>query len=242
MKSLVHFLAPPSTCGYLPDQSWRLEYEFFSELSPAEYLVRLEHGWRRFGGTLFRPRCPACAACRSLRVLVDQFQPNRSQRRVRKVNEGVVSLRIGPPSVKRAKLDLYDRYHAFQADHKGWPVHEPKDMASYANSFVENPFATEEWCYYLRHDDPAEERLIGVGYVDRLPGALSAIYFFHDPGERHRSLGIWNVLSVIDYARELRLPLVYLGYYVEGCGSMEYKAHFTPNQIFGPDGKWHDFR
>ena len=236
MKSEIHFLAPPGPCGYLPDQTWRLEYEFFSKLSAAEYLSRMENGWRRFGASVFRPRCPACNACRSLRVLVERFQPNRSQRRVRKANQAVITLRRGLPGVSRAKLDLYDRYHAFQAETKGWPWHEAKNMASYANSFVENPFPTEEWCYELG------DRLVGVGYVDVLPGALSAIYFFYDPDERGLSLGIWNVLNVIDRARELRIPYVYLGYFVEGCRSMEYKAGFRPNQIRGPDGRWRDFR
>ena len=236
MKSVCHFLAPPGPCGYLPEQTWRLEYEFFSKLTAAEYLVRLEQGWRRFGASVFRPRCPACNACRSLRVLVERFQPNRSQRRVRKANEDVLSLRIGSPSVSRCKLDLYDRYHAMQSEYKGWPLHEAKDKDSYANSFVENPFPTEEWCYFL------EDRLVGVGYVDHLPGALSAIYFFHDPDERPRSLGTWNVLKVIERAQELHIPFVYLGYFVEGCATMQYKASFRPNQVLSANGRWTDFR
>src|SRR5262249_55935639 len=127
MKSVCHFLAPPGPCGYLPEQTWRLEYEFFSKLTAGEYLVRLEHGLRRLGASVFRPRCPACNACRSLRVLVERFQPNRSQRRVRRANEGSITLQIGSPSVTRAKLDLYDRYHGMQSDVKGWPRHEAKD-------------------------------------------------------------------------------------------------------------------
>jgi arginine-tRNA-protein transferase len=81
-----------------------------------------------------------------------------------------------------------------------------------------------------------------VGYVDDLPGGLSAIYFFYDPEERHRSLGTWNVLSVIENARQRRIPFVYLGYYVEDCTSLAYKGQFVPNQIRGPDGSWRDFR
>ena len=34
----------------------------------------------------------------------------------------------------------------------------------------------------------------------------------------------------------------YLGYYVEGSAGMEYKTHFVPNQLRGPDGVWRDFR
>jgi len=236
MKSSYHFMAPEGPCGYLPDQTWRLEYEIFSKLTAAEYLVRLEKGWRRFGASAFRPRCQACTACRSLRVLADRFRPNRNQRRVRKTNEKVVTMQIGPPCVTRAKLELYDRYHARQSENKGWPHHDPKDKAGYANSFVENLFLTEEWCYYLK------ERLVGVGYVDHLPGALSAIYFFHEPDERRRSLGTWNVLKVIERAKELQIPYVYLGYFVEGCPSMQYKATFRPNQILTPDGSWQDFK
>ena len=236
MESLLRFLAPAGPCGYLPHETWRLEYEFFSELSAAEYLKRMENGWRRFGFSVFRPQCPACNACRSLRVLADRFQPNRSQRRVRKANERAIRLQIDSPRVTRAKLDLYDRYHDMQSDVKGWPRHEAKDKNSYSNSFVENPFPTEEWCYFL------EDRLVGVGYVDHLPSALSAIYFFHDPGERPRSLGTWNVLQVIERAQELNIPYVYLGYFVEGCPSMQYKASFRPNQVLSPDGNWRDFQ
>jgi leucyl-tRNA---protein transferase len=236
MHSICRFLAPPTRCGYLPEQVWRLEYEMVAGATPADYMRRMLQGWRRFGDTFFRPQCPHCQACRSLRVLVERFRPDRSQRRARKANEGDVRACIGAPSVSREKLLLYDRYHAFQADQKGWPEHPAKDAASYADSFVENPFPTQEWCYYLG------DRLVGVGYVDDLPGGLSAIYFFYDPDERQRSLGTWNVLNLIEHARQRRIPHVYLGYYVEGCGSMQYKGRFAPNQVLGPDGAWHDFR
>jgi leucyl-tRNA---protein transferase len=235
MKSAFRFVAPPGQCGYLPDQTWRMEYELVHELTPAEYMQRMLQGWRRFGTSLFRPRCTACNACRSLRVLVDRFHPNRSQRRVRKANADVIQLRIGTPGVTRTKLALYDRYHAHQADAKGWPQHHTRDVSNYILSFVDNPFPTQEWCYYKGN------QLVGVGYVDDLPGGLSAIYFFYDPAERGHSLGTWNVLNLIEHAAVRRIPHLYLGYYVAGCPSMEYKVRFTPNQLLGPDGQWQDY-
>jgi arginine-tRNA-protein transferase len=236
MESVFQFVATPSPCGYLPDQVWQLEYEVVRQLTREEYLDRLQHGWRRFGGTLFRPHCPSCSACRSLRVDVQHFKPDRRLRRVRKLNEGAVELRIGKPVVTREKLDLYDRFHAFQADFKGWPEHEQRDSRSYQNSFTHNPLPTQEWCYYLN------ERLIAVGYVDDLPEGLSAIYFFYDPDERERSPGTWNILCLIEQAARKKLPYLYLGYYVEGCRSMAYKATFEPNQVLEADGQWRDFR
>jgi arginine-tRNA-protein transferase len=242
MESLFRYVASPSPCGYLPDRDWSMEYEYVRSMTRGEYLRRLLENWRRFGGMLFRPTCPSCSACRSLRVVVQKFRPDRSQRRSRQANDGALELRIGKPSLTRAKLDLYDRYHAFQSEHKGWPEHPAEDAASYARSFVHQPFAVEEWCYYR------DTELVGVGYVDCLPdrgtgaGGLSAIYFFYDPFERRRSLGTYNVLRLIEEARRRGMPYAYLGYFVEGSASMVYKARFVPNQLRDSDGTWRDFR
>jgi arginine-tRNA-protein transferase len=229
-------LSPPGPCGYLPGRLWRYEHAVVSSMTADEYFERLCQGWRRFGHYLFRPRCPSCTACQSLRINVARFRPSRSQRRNRQLNEGAVQLHVGDPTVTHDRLELYDRYHAHQTDAKGWPVHFPKDAGEYYASFVQNPFPTEEWRYEL------DGRLVGVGYVDRLSGGLSLIYFFYDPDERRRGLGVWNVLAAVDRARALGLPHVYLGFYVDGSASMAYKADYVPNQLLGPDGRWHDFR
>jgi arginyl-tRNA--protein-N-Asp/Glu arginylyltransferase len=235
MESIFRYVAPPSRCGYLPDRQWSLEYEMVAALTAQEYLDRMLLGWRRFGGMLFRPRCEACRACQSLRVKVAAFRPNRSQRRVIQANRGQVQLRIGHPSVTRAKLQLYDRYHSYQTSARGWPEHPAKDAASYRESFVHNPAFTEEWCYYLDH------QLIGVGYIDDLPGGLSAIYFFYEPELRRRGLGTWNVLTILEEAAQRGRDYVYLGYFVGGCRSLAYKANFKPNQILDGSGAWRDY-
>jgi arginine-tRNA-protein transferase len=235
MESLFRYTAPPSPCGYLPRERWSLEYEMVANLSAAEFERRLERGWRRFGALMFHPKCPACQACQSLRVETARFQLNRSQRRAARLNQDDLEVRIGPPKVSRAKLDLYDRFHAFQSDLKGWPEHPPKDVASYRESYVHNPDFTEEWCYYLGG------RLVGVGYADRMPNSMSAIYFFYDPDVRPRSLGTFNVLCLLEECRRNNLTHLYLGYYVKGCQSLEYKANYRPNQVLHADGKWRDF-
>jgi leucyl-tRNA---protein transferase len=232
MESLFTYIAPPSPCGYLPEQVWSLEYEYVGVITAAEYEGRMAQGWRHFGRMLFRPACRECRSCRSLRVPVASFRPDRAQRRCRQQNQGEVRLEIGAPVVTKAKLKLYDRYHAFQSQNKGWPFHPAKDVESYEESFARNPFTVQEWCYYLgRH-------LIGVGYVDDLPTSFSAIYFYYDPDHRDRSLGTFNVLSILDVAGRQQKEFVYLGYFVEGCRSMQYKARFRPNQLLGCDGTW----
>jgi leucyl-tRNA---protein transferase len=233
--ALHQLTTPPSVCEYLPDQEWSLHYVFVRRASAEEYQARLQAGWRRFGRAFFHPVCSDCQACQSLRVLVGAFNADRSQRRARQANSDV-TLVIGEPEVTAEKLRLYDRFHAYQTADKGWPAQDPKEPMEYVASFVDNPFDTEEWCYYR------DGRLVGVGYVDVLPDALSAIYFYYDPSERARSLGTFNVLRIIDSAAARGIPHVYLGYYVEGCPSLEYKARFRPNEVRGPDGQWRAFR
>jgi leucyl-tRNA---protein transferase len=229
-------VAPSSVCGYLPSEAARYEYGAEAEITPVEYMELLRRGWRRFGRTLFRPRCRACQACQSLRIDVARFQPDRSQRRARKANEGAVRVEIGKPTFGARKLDLYHRYHEHQSLAKGWPGVEGNDLLDYAETFLDNPFPSEEWCYYL------DDALVGVGFVDGLSAGLSAIYFYYDPDHVQRSLGTWNVLSLIEEAARRKIPHVYLGYYVDGCGSLRYKARFTPNEMLGPDGVWREFR
>src|SRR5262249_996094 len=200
------FVVPPNQCHYLPEKVASLEYEVFTKISPAEYLTRMRDGWRRFGHALFRPRCPRCTACQTLRVPIERFRPNRSQPRAVAANADL-RVTIGTPAVEAERLALYDRFHAFQARNKSWPEHGPQDASEFAHSFVDNPFPTEEWRYFQG------ERLIGIGYADVLPEGMSAIYFFYDPDERRRSLGTFNVLCLIEAAARRRLPYLYLGYY-----------------------------
>jgi arginine-tRNA-protein transferase len=221
-------LTPLECCEYLPDRDSQLRYDLLPELTPDEYAQRLRDGWRRFGYAVFRPECPSCRMCQSLRVPAATFRPGESQRRAWKKNAGVVSVRVGEPSLSDEKLALWETFHRHGFETKGWPPAEERDI----RLLLLNPFPTEEWCYYIG------DRLVGVGYVDALREGLSAIYFYYDPDESHRSLGTFNVLSLLDAARTRGVPHVYLGYYVAGCRSLEYKARFRPHEILRPDGRW----
>ncbi len=236
MKTIATIVTPPHVCSYLPDRLATLRYEFVSDLTPAEYEPLMHANWRRFGHSIFRAECVGCSMCRSIRVDVAKFLPNQSQKRAWKANVGIVSLTVGPPSVTDEKLALYDRYHRFQSDHVGWRDRDPKSEMDYIETFVDHPYPTQEWVYRL------DGRLLGVGYVDDLPAGPSAIYFYYDPEVRDRSIGTFNVLSILAFAAANQRPHAYLGYFVEGCRSLQYKANFRPNQLLNPDGSWSDYR
>ncbi|SRR5579883_1725127 len=231
MKVVGRFLSRPDRCGYLPDRNWQLEYEYVSELTPQEYMEKVRTGWRKYGYALFRPLCKNCNECRPIRILVNEFAANRSQKRTQKINRDI-KIEIGPAGLDREKFDLYMRHHKHHVATVGWPEPDLHTSLSHLTSLADNPFPIEEWCHYL------DQELVGVAYVDRLPDGFSAVYSFYEPGLSKRSLGTWMVLAIVERARELGLPYVYLGYFVQDCRSMNYKAKFLPHERRGPDGVW----
>jgi arginine-tRNA-protein transferase len=225
---IVSFKTPPSRCEYLHDRESQLQYELLPHLQPSDYMQRLKEGWRRIGPVIFRPDCEGCRECLTLRIPVSTFRPSESQRRALKRNARDVQLTIGTPVITLERVALYTRFHEHGHETKGWPAPEPEESA--LGLHVLNPFPTEEWSYWI-HD-----RLVGVGYVDALPEGLSAIYFFHDPAQHRRSLGTFHILKVMEAVQQRQLPHLYLGYYVGGCRSLEYKARFRPCEVLTENG------
>ena len=71
---------------------------------------------------------------------------------------------------------------------------------------------------------------------ENLADGLSLVYSFYAPSESKRSLGAFMILDSIARARALRLPHVYLGYWVEGSRKMAYKAAYLPQERLGLSG------
>ena len=71
-----------------------------------------------------------------------------------------------------------------------------------------------------------------VSIVDQLQDGISSVYTFFDPAETRRSLGTWAVLSQVEQARRAGLRHVYLGYWVAGSATMDYKRQFRPLEQF----------
>ena len=78
--------------------------------------------------------------------------------------------------------------------------------------------------------------LIAACLMDRVENGLSAIYSFFEPGLTRSSLGSYMILWLINRARELGLPYVYLGFWVPGCSKMSYKSKFQPLEGWKPEG------
>ena len=80
-------LTPRHPCSYLGHEQEQLLVLMDHELlNAAGYERLLTAGFRRSGNDIYRPHCPACSACQSLRIHSERFTPSRGQKRIRQLN------------------------------------------------------------------------------------------------------------------------------------------------------------
>lgn len=224
MQELLRFIEHPRPCSYLPREIASLEIRGIAAMTLLESADLLARGYRRFGWHVFRPACRACTKCLSVRIPVQQFAPSGSERRVLRKN-AEIRAELHPLFMTREHIALYNSYHRFMHQHRNWPVQETSPQA-YSQEFLSG--ASEGGRQWLYFDG---DRLVGVSLMDEVPGAISLIYFFYDPGWRADSPGTFSVLNQVLYAKSKGLDYAYLGYWVDECPSMQYKSRFQPREI-----------
>jgi arginine-tRNA-protein transferase len=225
-RVLHHLVEPPRPCSYLGDRDAQLEIRVMADVTVEELESLLSRGWRRFGPVYFRPACIGCGECVTLRIDVQTFAPSKSQRRAAK-NAARLRREVGVPIVDDERLALYHRWHEQREETRGWDASDI-DSERYAMDFAfPHPAARE-----VAFRDPADGgRLVGLGIFDETKRSMSAVYFFWDPERAPPSLGVANIVTLVDDARAKGLPYVYLGYRVLGCPSLIYKSKYLPHEL-----------
>jgi arginine-tRNA-protein transferase len=224
------YTTAPLPCPYLPG---RTERKIVTELSGTEAEALHERlsraGFRRSHNIAYAPVCPGCQACVPIRVVSEEFTPDRTQRRILRANADLTVSEM-PARATAEQFTLFQRYQKNR--------HADGDMAAmgyydYRAMIEDTPISTG----ILEFRD-AQDRLLGACLTDWLADGLSAVYSFFDTDEDKRSLGTFAVLWLIGRARSLGLPYVYLGYWVPESRKMAYKARFRPSEIL-ISGAWH---
>ncbi|MGB5014456.1 MAG: GNAT family N-acetyltransferase, partial [Pyrinomonadaceae bacterium] len=83
-----------------------------------------------------------------------------------------------------------------------------------------------------------DERLVAISFFDLAERSVSAIYGCFDPEETSRSLGIFTMLKIMEYAGDLDFDLYYHGYAYEGSSFYDYKKRFSAIEAFDWNGNW----
>lgn len=219
-------------CPYVADRSARLPLRLPARtLRPEEFDAVLAHGERRSGRMLYRNQCPDCEACESLRVPVDRLVPTTSQRRALRKNEADLSVEVGSPELSWDRLALFNRHKRERGLARS---DEPMSPQGYKLWLVDTCTQSVEVRYLVAG------RLVGVSILDLGREAASSVYHYFDPDEAKRSLGVYSVMREIELCRDRGLRWYYLGYYVESCRHLAYKATWWPHQR-RVGGRWYEY-
>lgn len=208
-------------CSYLKDKEQITHYKIIENCSSYHAQELIERGFRRFGKMYFRPICPTCDECKSIKIDVDSYIFSKSEKRVMNKAKHLKSY-IQRPSLSKEHLDLFEKYHKYMRDKKGWDYNQT-DSEHYYNSFVSGH---EDFGYEVLYFD--NEQLVGIDLMDILDDGVSSIYFYYDPDYAHLSLGKLSLLLQIKYAQKSNKRWIYLGYYVKDCPSLSYKSQYKP--------------
>jgi len=221
---VVEFSTLETKCAYLDKKRMRMEYKFIEQCPNLLSKQLIQRGWRRFGEYYSRPNCVGCQDCLSLRIDALNYRFSKSAKRTIRQNQRTKFL-IQKPTITTQHLNLYEKYHKHMEVKKGWK-HYKLTPNSYHELYVNGSMNFGKEILYF-----VDNKLVGVDLVDFLTDGLSSIYFFYDPDYAHLSLGRFSMYQQIYIAQTNKLPWVYLGYYVEKCSSLNYKANYKPYEI-----------
>jgi len=227
-----YYITAPSPCPYLDG---RVERKVFAYLggpqAPALNSLLSRRGFRRSQNIIYRPACDACSACTPVRIIVGEFALTRARRRTLRKNADL-SRHIRPAKATSEQFSILRGY--LDARHPDGGMAE-MTVLDYA-SMVEETAVDTAMIEYRRRDGTGRDALLACALSDRLADGLSMVYSFFEPEEKARSLGAYMILDHIALARDLGLPYVYLGYWVDGSPKMDYKRRYAPLERLTPEG------
>jgi arginine-tRNA-protein transferase len=231
MISIPLFLTDQHPCSYLDKRNSQSAFVHPSiSLNTKIYSQLIEQGFRRSGNEVYTPHCPTCSECIPTRLEVEQFIPNKNQKRCLKKNQQT-SIIVKPAHFEQTHFELYLRYQS----HK----HEESDMVNSSKEDYIN-FLASSWCNTLFVEFSINKELAAIAVVDILDNALSAVYTFFEPQFSQYSLGNYAVLWQIEHAKKMQMDFVYMGFWIKDCRKMSYKTQYQPIQGF-MDNEWKAF-
>lgn len=205
--------------------------EFYADaVEPWMYDILLADGWRHFGQHFFRYNFGVyedeIRRVIPLRIAIDKFKLSKSQRRTLRRNADLETA-IRPIEINVETRDLFQRHKTrFRSG-------VPDSIYDFVARDTDKSPTT-----VLELSVIEAGRLVAASFFDVGRTSISSIYGIFDPDETTRSLGIFTMLTEIQYARDHGKTLYYHGYAYEGESYYDYKKRFDAIEAFDWAGNW----
>jgi arginine-tRNA-protein transferase len=209
-------ITPLEQCPYLADERQQLEYFYAIDVTDEELDRLLEEGWRKFGVYYFRPDCPDCNKCVSIRIPVRSFIHSKSLRRIFKKNSQT-EVTFSPLIFDEEIFDIY-RQHS----------REKFGLDATFEDFISAYYISS--CPSIQSEYRVDGKLFAAGFLDVSTRGLSSVYFVYRSEYSHLRPGIFSILKEVAHTAQLGLEYYYLGYWVDGNARMEYKNSFAGSE------------
>ena len=238
LSKLQFYVTTGYTCGYLPNKLAQSLIATPQHLIDAHiYSGLIQQGFRRSGKFAYRPHCESCRECIPVRVMLSDFVPNRSQKRAFKHHQNLTTT-ILPIAYHEEHYELYAAYQAARhAESEQNPEQESERITEIEKIEQYQSFLCQTNVESVMVEFRENNQLKIVSVIDIVLDGISAVYTFYDTSDPHASLGTYNVLWQVEWAKTLNFPYLYLGYWIRDSKKMAYKQNYKPLEML-IDGEW----
>lgn len=234
LQKLQFYVTTPYPCGYIAKNLAQSLIASPHHLVDADvYSGLISQGFRRSGKFAYRPHCEHCNKCVPVRIVLNQFTSTRSQKRAYKQHSDLTAT-ILPLGFHQQHLDLYSTYQAIRhtSESETTQNNTTNEKEQYKQFLCQSN--VESVMIEFRND---QNQLKIVSVIDTIKDGNSAVYTFYDAAESKASYGTYAIMWLIEWTNQLKLPYVYLGYWITESQKMAYKEKFNAQQRLIND-KW----
>ena len=223
MSKINLYQTPEHDCPYLDGEKAVTQFIDPEKIPDDQMYTHLSRlGFRRSGEHLYRPSCPSCHSCISVRIPIDKMVFSKNQKRCLRRAQHFEFIHFNA-------LDSDEHYSVYESyinkRHKGGDMYP-------ATRELFKSFLLSKWANSQFMEIRDGSRLVGCAVYDKLIDGLSAVYCYFDSEYDKFSPGKLAILKQIQFAKNYGLKYLYLGYQINQCSKMNYKTNYRPVEQF----------